>query len=112
MSTKTGLLTGHPVIAAVEAAVSLLLTKARRTRAKLISPGLFTGLKERGCQTGITGLKPGARLPMSSPRGRRQAAYQFASRSGDALILWIERSAPSNSSSWLKRRPMVALSTP
>lgn len=38
-------------------------------------------------------------------------SYQFASRSGDALILWMLKSAPSYSSSWLMRKPMETLST-
>ena len=38
--------------------------------------------------------------------------YQLASRSGVALILWMARSAPSYSSSWLMRRPVVNFSAP
>ncbi|MBK6296152.1 MAG: hypothetical protein IPF55_19385 [Rhodoferax sp.] len=43
--------------------------------------------------------------------GAQPGGYQLTSRSGVAVILWIDRSAPSYSSSWLSRRPMVALST-
>lgn len=38
--------------------------------------------------------------------------YQFTSRSGVAPILWMLRSAPSNSSSWLRRSPSSSLSRP
>ena len=38
--------------------------------------------------------------------------YQFGSRSGVAVIRWIERSAPSNSCSRSRRKPTVALSRP
>jgi hypothetical protein len=38
--------------------------------------------------------------------------YQLDSRSGVALILWMDKSAPSNSSSALRRKPRVNLSTP
>jgi crotonobetainyl-CoA:carnitine CoA-transferase CaiB-like acyl-CoA transferase len=36
--------------------------------------------------------------------------YQLTSRSGVAPMRWMERSAPSYSSSWLRRRPSVAFS--
>ena len=38
--------------------------------------------------------------------------YQFGSRSGVAVILWMLRSAPSYSSSLSRRKPMVAFSVP
>ncbi len=38
--------------------------------------------------------------------------YQPDSRSGVEPILWIDRSAPLNSSSWSSRRPMVAFRVP
>ena len=37
------------------------------------------------------------------------AGYQFTSRSGVEPMRWIDRSAPSNSSSWLRRRPTSRL---
>ncbi len=57
------------------------------------------------------GTPPAARL---SVRGRptRPRRYQLASRSGVAPMRWIDRSAPSYSSSCVSRRPIVALSTP
>jgi len=42
----------------------------------------------------------------------RCSRNQLTSRSGWAPILWIDRSAPSNSSSCVSRKPITALSTP
>jgi len=38
--------------------------------------------------------------------------HQETSRSGVAPIRWMERSAPSNSSSWVRRRPTRRLRVP
>ncbi len=58
--------------------------------------------------------------PMRSPGfvaffnlwGVLRFSYQLASRSGEELILWMARSAPSYSSSWLIRKPVVIFNTP
>ena len=43
---------------------------------------------------------------------RNQERYQFDSRSGVAVMLWIERSAPSDSCSGSRRMPIVAFNNP
>lgn len=44
--------------------------------------------------------------------GLENACYQSVSRSGVAVILWMERSAPLNSSSGSRRNPIVARKAP
>ena len=56
------------------------------------------------------GIARGVRAGRCRERGRGR--YQAVSRSAVALILWIDRSAPLNSSSGSRRKPIVALSAP
>ena len=59
-------------------------------------------------RAGLSRLRRGAR---GAHRGRG-VAHQLTSRSGVAPILWIDRSAPANSSSCDRRRPVTARSAP
>jgi hypothetical protein len=60
-------------------------------------------------QLRAAGLRP---QPARRPAGGRARAHQITSRSGVAPMRWIVRSAPSYSSSALRRRPVVARRTP
>lgn len=53
-----------------------------------------------------------ARTGRSGSSMRQAGNYQFGSRSGVAVILWMLRSAPSYSSSWSRRKPRTAFSPP
>ncbi len=68
--------------------------------------------RERGPENAGTTAAPALRPRQVESTSAATARYQLASRSGVAPILWIDRSAPSYSSSGVRRSDVTARIAP
>lgn len=91
-------------------------SNSRQARHARWSSGTACDPSRRAATTGLAPGQPAGQRPQRG-RGRLRAqagrlTYQFDSRSGVAPMRWIDRSAPSNSSSADRRKPVRPLIAP